>query len=646
MIVKSVRVQNFRSILDATLPCEQLTALVGANGAGKSSFLKAIELFYLDTPKPEIEDFYNKNTSNDIVISVTFGDLQQEAKTLFARYLQNDEITVDRVFRWKDDKCESKLHGSLMRNPEFDEIRNPVDQGANPAHQKYDALRAIAKYSSLPVWKSLPITRENLKGWEETHLGDCVRGRDDGQFFGFREVGAGYLGKYTMLRFIPAVEDASEDAVDVGKSVISQLMDLVVRNEITEKPEIKTFQEETKKKYSELIDTSKLTGLATLSDRMNKTMQGLVPDSKISLTWAEAKELEMTLPRAEVRLIEDGYESTVARTGHGLQRAFIMTILQHLSELQSKHGLVTNSDSAQSNLPGLLLIIEEPELYQHPDRQRHLAKVLQNLSKSKTLGVSNSTQVIYSTHSPHFVNIENFDQIRLFRKVAIKKGNPRATKINFATLKDIANDIGQLGGDTREQSDEAAIAQLHAVMTPLMNEGFFADAVVLVEGEEDRAALLGDASNRDIDLESKGFSIIPCLGKSNITRPGLIFRKLGIPMYLIWDGDKGGKQPDPALNHILLKLMGQPPQDWPSIITERFACFEKTLAETLHSEIGKDNYERALGLARKKYSIRRRAHAVKNPVVIAEIFRTCKIDNLHSNTLEEIMDEILKMVTT
>ncbi len=44
MIIESMCVKNFRSILDETLNFEQLTALVGANGSGKSSFLRALEL--------------------------------------------------------------------------------------------------------------------------------------------------------------------------------------------------------------------------------------------------------------------------------------------------------------------------------------------------------------------------------------------------------------------------------------------------------------------------------------------------------------------------------------------------------------------------------------------------------------------------
>ena len=52
--------------------------------------------------------------------------------------------------------------------------------------------------------------------------------------------------------------------------------------------------------------------------------------------------------------------------------------------------------------------IEEPELYQHPSRQRHLASVLLNLAKGAIPGVAENTQVIYATHSPLFVGLDRF----------------------------------------------------------------------------------------------------------------------------------------------------------------------------------------------------------------------------------------------
>lgn len=59
MIIRSVEVKNFRSIREAPLDCDNLTAIVGRNGAGKSSFLHAIDIFYdIAAPVTE-EDFFD-----------------------------------------------------------------------------------------------------------------------------------------------------------------------------------------------------------------------------------------------------------------------------------------------------------------------------------------------------------------------------------------------------------------------------------------------------------------------------------------------------------------------------------------------------------------------------------------------------------
>ena len=55
MIIESINIKNFRSILDEVLYCENLTVLVGTNGAGKSSFLHGLDLFYNASPKIEPE---------------------------------------------------------------------------------------------------------------------------------------------------------------------------------------------------------------------------------------------------------------------------------------------------------------------------------------------------------------------------------------------------------------------------------------------------------------------------------------------------------------------------------------------------------------------------------------------------------------
>ena len=94
MQIQNVHVKNFRSILNESLPCDSLTALVGRNGSGKSSFLSALELFYNPAASVTPEDFFAEDVIQDIEIAVKYVDLNAEAKDFFSAYIDNDSLTV------------------------------------------------------------------------------------------------------------------------------------------------------------------------------------------------------------------------------------------------------------------------------------------------------------------------------------------------------------------------------------------------------------------------------------------------------------------------------------------------------------------------------------------------------------------------
>lgn len=179
-------------------------------------------------------------------------------------------------------------------------------------------------------------------------------------------------------------------------------------------------------------------------------------------------------------------------------------------------------------------------------------------------------------------------------------------------------------------------------MTPWMSEGFFAEVAVLVEGEDDRAAILGVAKSKDIELESGGFAVISCGGKTSLDRPAAIFRQLGIPIYLLWDGDKGEKNANPKDNHRLLRLMGQEAEDWPNKIHDDFSYFEVKLEDTLCAEIGVEKFEGYLAECQKGYCITKKKYALKNPTVISDVIQKAKAEGKESPTLEGIIEKILK----
>ena len=501
MRIQEVHVKNFRSIRDETLPCDSLTALVGRNGSGKSSFLSAIELFYEPSAKVAEEDFYSEDISQDIEITITYTDLTAEAHALFSPYIDNELLAVVRVFSSSEGRKSGTYHGIRLQNSDFSSIRAAT--GASAAIQKYREVRQSEEYSTLPVANSAARVRSAMDDWEKQNPGQCVPMRDDGQFFGFTNVGQGLLSRHTRFIRVPAVRDAQDDAIEKRGSCVTEIMDLVVRSVLANRKELTEFRERTQTEYKEIIDPANLTELQGLQSTLTETLRHYAPETGVLMNWSEAGDINIPCHRLRSSFLEDGYQSTVERTGHGLQRAFIVTMLQHLvaarsvetpSEVEPE---AENSTSATNvtNLPSLILAIEEPELYQHPSRQRFLASTLSKLAQGSISGVATSTQVIYTTHSPLFVGLDRFPQIRVLRKASNNDGKANVTRLAKGDMDAVAEELWRANGSQGEKyTAETLLPRLRSIMTPWVNEGFFADTVVLVEGEDDRAAILASQS--------------------------------------------------------------------------------------------------------------------------------------------------------
>ena len=651
MLIQNVHVKNFRSILNESLPCDSLTALVGRNGSGKSSFLVALELFYNPTARVTPEDFYDEDVTQDIEITVTYSGLNAEARDLFSRYIENDTLTVVRVFADPQSGKSGTYHGRRLQNPEFVAIRNAG--GARDVISKYNEIRNKTIYKSLPSVRSADAVRKQLTDWETENPEQCIQLRDDGQFFGFTQVGQGYLGRYTKFIHVPAVRDAMEDATEKRGSSVTEIMDLVVRSALAQREDVQDFKQRTQSQYQEVMNPTNLTELGTLADDLSETLRSYVPDAKVRLQWSDLSDISIPLPQAEVKLLEDEYESRVERTGHGLQRAFIITMLQHLDAVRylepgpnsgASDGTETDPTAVSSQLPNLVLAIEEPELYQHPSRQRHLASVLLNLATGEIPGVAERTQVIYATHSPLFVGLDRFDQVRVLRKVRQDDDRPKTTRLKKTEMGSVADELWFVSDQQGEKfTADTLKPRLYSLMTPWMGEGFFADVVVLVEGEGDRAAILGFAKSKNIDLDSLGITVIPCFGKHNLDRPLVIFRQLDISVYVVWDGDCGGKDAKPKDNTYLLRLLGKPEEDWPNFVEDSAACFRVKLENTLQEEIGKEDFNEWLSEAQQHLGIAKKEHAIKNPAIIEYVVEKAATDDKTSKSLESIIERIVAL---
>ena len=156
--------------------------------------------------------------------------------------------------------------------------------------------------------------------------------------------------------------------------------------------------------------------------------------------------------------------------------------------------------------------------------------------------------------------------------------------------------------------------------------------------------MIGVARAMKTDLNAYGISVIPCQGKDSIPKVGAVFRHLGIPLYVVWDSDKDKiATTSPMTNRKLLRLCGQPEEDWPAGVFDRYACFETNLTETLRRELGEEYYDCALAEIQRGWGLGNWDGVKKNPLVVAELIKKAKEDNISPSTIVKTVERIVAL---
>lgn len=171
-----------------------------------------------------------------------------------------------------------------------------------------------------------------------------------------------------------------------------------------------------------------------------------------------------------------------------------------------------------------ILGIEEPEAHLHPLAQKWLAKNIETLCKS-------GVQVVITTHSPEFLNIEDLEG---FAKVYKENG---ITKITQHNAKSLSDECITLGAST-DKTSEQTILQFYKLNTFYDQlKGFFARKIILVEGPTELFSLQNYFSHLGYDLIKEGVEIIDCRGKSQIARNYRLFKAYGYKCFCLFDAD-------------------------------------------------------------------------------------------------------------
>lgn len=603
MKIKTVEVKNFRSIQDGKLEFNDLTAIIGRNGTGKSSYLYAIEFFYDLSTSVNADDFFNRDTSVPIDIRITFSDLKPEEKNDFLSFMKNELLSVTK--RFNGEGKSGKFYAATPQIPQFSEIR-AISGGKREKINAWNTLIVEQVLAGLTTRVKNADEIEHLMAeYEMLHPEITEMKEQQVQFIGPPNIGGGQLDNQTKYVLVPAVRKVTDEFS--GKNgAIDQLLDMIVIRKLKSRKDIQDFRAEFETKAKKLYCSENLPELPKLGVEISKTLDTYAPGCRLNLKWNENISLpDIQLPSALVTLIEDNFEGGIGHKGHGLQRALILTLLQHLAitipdeppkEKNPEEGIEEPKSEPSPDFqgPDLILALEEPELYLHPSRARYLASVFYKLVESGKGANFPNTQVIYATHSPYFVDISHFDQIRILRKNNSAPPNPMHSRVFTYSIDDAIKEwVTASLEDPQEIMSKGFIARAMPIMTSIVNEGFFADVVVVVEGLSDFGILWTLQEIMGKNWSQRGIVIVPVSGKNNLDRPTIIFRGFSIPTYLIFDGDikhKGkasNEKKTISLNHMYLRLCGVKEEDFPKTqVNETWAVFNDSIESCIEESLG------------------------------------------------------------
>ncbi len=448
----------------------------------------------------------------------------------------------------------------------------------------YEDLKS--NFTDLPSARSKAEMKDALQTYESAHPELCTLIRSEDQFYGFSKA-KNLLQKYVQWVCVPAVKDATTEQLEARNTALKTLLERTVRAKTPLKEPLDKLRIETEEKYQKILKEHDQALKAISESLSSKIRDWAHPDASLKVQWHDEspKYVNIAEPLAQVIAGEGRFQGSLSSFGHGFQRSFLLALLQELATAGSMTG------------PKLLLACEEPELYQHPPQARHLASVLERLSSA-------DSQVIVSTHSPLFIPGRGFEDVRLFRpRPEVKQSN-----IHSVTFEELAKTIAQATGDQPPRVGGLRL-KVQQALTPSLNEMFFASTLILVEGPEDAAYIRSYLALMDLweDFRRLGCHIVQTDGKPSMLQPLAIAKMLGIPTYVVFDGDKNKQEErDRKINIALMRLCGIEQEDpFPekALRAKGINVWPNNISSSIIEDIGHEKWSTAISQVRMELGI-------------------------------------------
>ena len=527
MKIRELTIHNWRSIHELSLSVEDLMIFIGQNNHGKSNILSAI-LFFFGEISLDVLDFHRDR--ENLFVEILFGDLDGGDRTTFKKYVTTKNNICVRKEATKE--CTFTYHGYL-EVPEEEWLR---EENISNYLKREDA-------ETLPLAGLLPdsgrITKDVFRQAQEKYIKqkrevlNFSYELEAGPFLGAKNVAKGIFGD---VYFVPSVKKAEDDLSTKGRSVFNALYERVI-NKMSEanqefreaKEKIVSLMRILNRKNEDGTENIALpTELSSFEESINIEIENWNATIDVDIFPPDINDIFKVGTKVWVN---DGIRTDIGRKGQGLQRALIFALVRSLAKLirQEKEETdgaeaATQGSSSRQASRSSYFILEEPELYLHPQAQRELFDSLEKLSSSES-------QVLLCTHSSSFINLKWYHSICVVRKNSIEEGTT----------------VLQCMEELFPEEKDKNLFNMTYWINPDRGELFFARKVVLVEGPTDKTVLPQLANKLGVFRHE--YTIVDCGSKDAIPNYLLLLNRFKIPYVVVYDKDhQTSKSPDAILS--------------------------------------------------------------------------------------------------
>ncbi|MDQ3668171.1 MAG: AAA family ATPase [Acidobacteriota bacterium] len=466
MRISRIQIDNFRSIKHLHFEVPQLCCLVGPNNAGKSNVLSGIQRVlgrdWVSVTSFDEEDVYGRDSNADISIQVSF-----EPGIPYSKFVHGDPALISTLsfeytrYKLREEKGNRRLEQKCLD----EEGKQTMVLAKAPKKGEKRQYQPLVNIPS-EVRESVPLiyigTNRTLKEQLPT-------------------------ARYSMLRQL--FEDINRDLQDPKQTVRVKKQD-GSDVEVQRLERFHTLMEAAVR----LLRTDSFEALEKSIKKHALRQLGFdqaTDSDKLDLFFSPFDTMDF-YKSLDLRVREGSFSISATQLGEGVQNALVLAILQAFEERKKQ---------------GAILLIEEPEMFLHPHMQRSLYKTIREIAETN--------QVIYTTHSPHFVSVPEYDEVAIVRK------GVDGTTVNCLDL------------PTDAKRREKLIKELD----PERNEMFFANRLLLVEGDTEKLALPEYAKRLALDLDREGATTVEVGGKRSLPEFARIAASFGIPTGVVYDQD-------------------------------------------------------------------------------------------------------------